>query len=181
MRPCGTGLIIASQQFSFILQPLEPVDFLSGDWLHWLHRAMAMCACKEVIHYSLSHTRMQTCACRGILSVTMPRQLVNSTLWPLTHFMLCRDSPSCYISLGQEFTVHPSMSREAWCLFLEIPEEEEKRREEKRREEKRREEKVCCQQQQAAGGFIIGLLPSHLDLVSANLIVAFSSTWPTVL
>ncbi len=64
-------------------------------------------------------TIMKTFVCHGIFSVTMPRQAVNSTLWPLAHFMLCCDSTSCYISPGQEFTVDPSVSREAWCLFLE--------------------------------------------------------------
>lgn len=124
--------------------------------------SMSCCRCTAVWH-----KRMKICVCRGIFSVTTPRQVVNSTLWPLTHSMLSCDSPSCYISLGQEFTVHPSMSGEAWCLFLE------------RLKRKRSEamKQVCCQQR--AGRFIIWSLPSHPDLVSANLTVAFSSTWPS--
>lgn len=99
---------------------------------------------------------METCVCRGAFSVTMQRQVVDLWLTPCWAAMVLLG----YISSGQEFTVHPSMSREAWCLFLE------------RVKRKRREamKQVCCQQ--TAGRFIIWSLPGHPDLVS----VAFSST-----
>lgn len=71
---------------------------------------------------SIHNARLKTAFAVVCFGVTQ-RQVVNATQWPLTHFMLRRDGPSCYISEGQKFTVHSSMSAEAWWLFLERPKE----------------------------------------------------------
>lgn len=85
---------------------------------------------------------------------------IHSVPWPLTHFMLCCDSLSCYILLGQEFTVYPSMSGgEAWCVFQAKP-----------------SRSFFINQGKI---YYIWSHLGHLDPVPVNLILAFSCTWPS--